>query len=63
MTELEAALDDIRYFVQFVDGSTERFLALDTLIWRARLAVHHEPEMQALPKPHGLEALLADIGL
>ena len=58
MTELEEAVNDLREFVNdHFDGSTSRLLDLDELVWRVRLAHHHEPEM------HHIETNLDDINL
>lgn len=46
---MNEALDNLREFVNnHLDGSTSRFLELDQLVWEARLAWGHKPQMYHL---------------
>jgi len=39
-------VEDLKYFVAgFFDGSVQRCMELDELLWLVRLANRHEPEM------------------
>jgi hypothetical protein len=47
-------IEDLKYFVaEFFDGSVQRCMELDALLWEVRLSKHHEPQMlyYELPSP------------
>jgi hypothetical protein len=59
------AIDDLKFFVaEFFDGSVQRCLELDELLWQVRLAHKHEPKSRGpLPPPASPDDILKELDL